>query len=92
MDLTNDAYLILIHGKTFTERYYRDKAGWLKISARNRKFRMTAEQVLNHILPLLAGLKPIAKLEVKHRPKPAKKSLPSKHAMKLTKKRPPVSR
>ncbi|HWB54885.1 MAG TPA: hypothetical protein VG722_11855 [Tepidisphaeraceae bacterium] len=69
MDLTNNSYLILIHGKTFTERYYRDKAGWLKISSRNRKFRMTAEQLLNHILPLLAGLKTGATIEVKHRPR-----------------------
>jgi hypothetical protein len=38
--------------------FYRDKAGWLKVSARGRKFRMTAEQVLNHVLPALAGIKP----------------------------------
>lgn len=68
MDLTNNAYLVLIHGKTFTERYYRDGIGWLKISARGRKFRMTAEQVLNHILPALAGIKPNLSIEVKHVP------------------------
>jgi hypothetical protein len=44
--------------KHFTERYYRDKAGWLKASARGLTFRMTAEQVLNHVLPALAGVKP----------------------------------
>ena len=44
-----------IRTKHFTERYYRDKAGWLKISASGRTFRMTAEQVLNHVLPALAG-------------------------------------
>ena len=31
MNLTNDSYVILISTKTFTERYYRDKSGWLKV-------------------------------------------------------------
>ena len=57
MKLTNDRYVILISTKNFTERYYRDEAGWLKVSARGRKFRATAEQVLNHVLPVLAGIK-----------------------------------
>jgi len=34
MKPTNDNYIILIGTKNFTERYYRDKAGWLKVSAR----------------------------------------------------------
>jgi hypothetical protein len=67
MTLTNDSYVILIRSKTFTERYYRDKAGWLKVSARGRKFRATAEQVLNHLLPALAGLKPGLSVQVEHR-------------------------
>jgi hypothetical protein len=67
MKLTNDTYLILLGGKTWTERYYRDKKGWLKVSARHRKFRMTAEQVLNHLLPALAGLKPNLSVKVKQR-------------------------
>jgi hypothetical protein len=58
MNLTNDSYTILISGKTWTERYYRDKAGWVKEGTRGRKFRATAEQVLNHVLPALAGVKP----------------------------------
>ena len=57
MKLTNDRYTILIGTKNFTERYYRDKTGWLKISTRGKIFRMTAEQVLNHLLPALAGVK-----------------------------------
>ena len=48
--------VVLISSKTWTERYYRDQAGWLKVSARGRKFRATAEQVLNHVLPALAGI------------------------------------
>ena len=55
MKLTNDRYVIFMGTKNFTERYYRDKDGWLKVSARGRRFRMTAEQVLNHLLPALAG-------------------------------------
>jgi hypothetical protein len=67
MKLTNDSYLILMSTENFTERYYRDRTGWLKVSARGRKFRMTAEQVLNHLLPAVAGIKPNLTIEVKHR-------------------------
>jgi hypothetical protein len=66
MNLTNDSYTILISTKTWTERYYRDKVGWLKVSARGRKFRATAEQVLNHVLPALAGIKPNLTVKVEH--------------------------
>ena len=45
MKLTNNSYTISIGTKNFSERYYRNKAGWLKVSARGRTFRMTAEQV-----------------------------------------------
>ena len=66
MKLTNDSYVILIGTKKFTERYHRDKTGWFKISARGRTFRMTAEQVLNHILPALAAVKPGLTIKVEH--------------------------
>ena len=66
MKLTNDRYTIFISSKTWTERYYRDQVGWLKVSARGRKFRATAEQVLNHLLPALAGLKPNLTVKVGH--------------------------
>jgi hypothetical protein len=66
MDLTNRSYVILISTKNFTERYYRDKAGWVKESARGRTFRATAEQVLNHVLPALAGVKPNVTIKVEH--------------------------
>ena len=66
MKLTNDSYVILMGTKNFTERYYRDETGWLKVSARGRKFRMTAEQVLNHLLPAVAGLKPNLTIRVEH--------------------------
>lgn len=67
MNLTNDSYLIKIGTKNFTERYYRDRKGWLKVSARGRKFRMTAEQVLNHLLPAVAGVKRGLVISVEHR-------------------------
>jgi len=67
MKLTNGRYVILIGTRNFTERYYRDESGWLKVSARGRKFRATAEQVLNHLLPALAGIKPNLTIKVEHR-------------------------
>jgi hypothetical protein len=66
MKLTNDSYTIFIGTKNFTEKYYRDKKGWLKISARGKKFKMTAEQVLNHLLPAIAEVKPNVILKVEH--------------------------
>jgi hypothetical protein len=69
MKLTNDSYRILIRFGNSRERYYRDKAGWLKVSTRGRKFRATAEQVLNHLLPALAGIKPNVSVSVEYRPR-----------------------
>jgi len=66
MNLTNDSYVILISTKTATERYYRDESGWVKVSTRGRTFRATAEQVLNHVLPALAGIKPNVTIKVEH--------------------------
>jgi len=67
MKLNNDSYVILIGTNNFTERYCRDKEGWLKVSSRGRTFRMTAEQVLNHVLPAMAGIKPNLTIKVEHR-------------------------
>lgn len=67
MDLTNASYVIYIDTKSATERYYREKGGWVKVSTRGRKFRATAEQVLNHLLPALAGVKPNVKVRVDHK-------------------------
>jgi len=66
LNLKNESYVILMGGKKFTERYYRDKTGWVKVSARGRKFRATPEQVLNHLLPALAGIKSNEWLKVEH--------------------------
>lgn len=67
MNLKNDSYIVYLGTKNFTEKYYKDKNGWLKISATGRKFRMTAEQVLNHLLPAFAGLKPNLIVKVEHK-------------------------
>lgn len=66
MKLTNDSYKILIGTKNFTESYFREKDGWVKISAKGNKFKMTAEQVLNHILPAMAGIKKNLFIKVEH--------------------------
>ena len=67
MNLKNESYVILMGTKNFTEKYYKDKKeGWIKISARGKKFKMTSEQVLNHLLPARAGIKPNLLLKVEH--------------------------
>jgi hypothetical protein len=67
MKLTNDRYKILMGTKNFTEKYYKDVKGWVKISAKGNEFRMTAEQVLNHLLPALANIKPNLFVKVEYR-------------------------
>jgi hypothetical protein len=69
MKLTNDSYVIRMGTKNFTETYFKDEKGWLKVSARGRRFRMTAEQLLNHLLPAVAGVKPNLMVKVEYRPK-----------------------
>ena len=67
MKLTNDTYVIWIGTDNFMERYSRDAKGWMKVSSRGRTYRMTAEQVLNHLLPALAGIKRNLRVRVEHR-------------------------
>ncbi len=66
MNLSNNNYTIFIGTKNFTEKYYKDKKGWLKISSKGNKFTMTAEQVLNHLLPAMSGVKKNLILKVEH--------------------------
>lgn len=66
MKLTNDSYTIYIGTKNFTEKYFKDENGWHKISAKGKEFRMTAEQVLNHLLPAISGIKPSIIYKVEH--------------------------
>ena len=69
MRLTNDSYVIMMGTQNFTETYYKDKDGWVKISARGKMFRMTAEQLLNHLLPAIAGVKTGLVWKVEYKPK-----------------------
>ncbi|MDD1770755.1 MAG: hypothetical protein LUO79_06700 [Methanomassiliicoccales archaeon] len=68
MNLKNDTYVVMIGNKkgTVVEHYYRDEEGWVKITSRGREMRATAEQVLNHVLPAVAGLKPNVVIQVGH--------------------------
>ncbi|NLB65499.1 MAG: hypothetical protein GX803_03400 [Lentisphaerae bacterium] len=66
--LTNDRYRIHLKTANFSECYYRDQEDWLKVSAQKRIFRMTAEQVLNHLLPALADIKPGLTVQVEYLP------------------------
>lgn len=75
MNLTNESYVIRIITRNVTELYYRDKEGWLKVSSRGREFRATAEQVLNHLLPALAGIKPNVTIKVEHYEDPGKRAM-----------------
>jgi hypothetical protein len=73
MNLTNESYIITISGKNSKEFYYRDKKGWYKVSNRGRKFPATAEQILNHVLPAVAGIKPNVRIVVEHYDDPGKR-------------------
>ena len=75
MNLTNETYLIRMSTKTGMELFYREDEGWLKVSRRGRKFRATAEQVLNHLLPALAGLAPNVCVTVEHYENPSERPL-----------------
>jgi hypothetical protein len=75
MNLTNESYTIMIRGKNSVEFYYRDKEGWHKVSSRGRKFPATAEQILNHVLPAVAGVKKNVSIKVDHFEDPGKRVL-----------------
>ena len=53
MNKSNQSYRITLRGPRTREYYYRDATGWVKVSSRDRVFRASAEQVLNHLLPAL---------------------------------------
>jgi len=67
MRLTNDCYLVTLRFSGGVEHYYRDGDRWTKLTARGRRMPATAEQVMNHLLPALAGVKPGVEVCVTHR-------------------------
>jgi hypothetical protein len=76
MNLTNETYIIRMEARSRTELYFKDAGGWCKISSRGRRFRATPEQVLNHLLPALAGLAPALRVKVEHYEEPRLRPLP----------------
>ncbi|MDP4221274.1 MAG: hypothetical protein Q8916_04105 [Bacteroidota bacterium] len=59
-------------------RFAKNASGWYQKTAAGNRHKATAEQVLNHLLPALSGIKPNAKVTVDYRPaarstKPASK-------------------
>jgi hypothetical protein len=76
MNMTNETYLIKIMSKSSTEFYYKDENGWCKVSMRGRRFKATPEQVLNHVLPALAGVKSNVTILVEHHDDPKDRALP----------------
>ena len=73
MALRNTEYRITFTSTTGRPYYYfsKDGAGWYQITAAGNRHKATAEQVLNHILPALARMKPGVELTVEHAPEPA---------------------
>jgi hypothetical protein len=67
MRLTNDCYLVTLQFNSGVEHYYRDGDRWAKLTTRGRRMPATAEQVMNHLLPALAGVKPGIEVSVRHR-------------------------
>jgi hypothetical protein len=53
------------HGRTY--RYLKDDNGWKQIAPTKKVRRCTAEQLLSHLLPLLAGDQPGLKVSVESR-------------------------
>jgi hypothetical protein len=67
MRLTNDCYLVTLEFNSGVEHYFRDGDRWTKLTTRGRRMPATAEQVMNHLLPALAGVKPGIEVTVQHR-------------------------
>ena len=67
MRLTNDCYLVTLQFNSGVEHYFRDGDRWTKLTTRGRRMPATAEQVMNHLLPALAGVKPGIDVSVRHR-------------------------
>jgi hypothetical protein len=67
MRLANDCYLVTLQFNSGVEHYFRDGDRWTKLTTRGRRMPATAEQVMNHLLPALAGVKPGIEVRVRHR-------------------------
>jgi hypothetical protein len=70
MTLRNTEYRITFSSTTGRFYYYfaKDGSGWYQITAAGNRHKATAEQVLNHILPALAKVKPGVEVMVEYVP------------------------
>ena len=70
MTLRNTEYRITFSSTTGRFYYYfaKDGSGWYQITAAGNRHKATAEQVLNHILPVLAKVKPGVEVMVEYVP------------------------
>ncbi len=50
-------YMTTRRGRTW--RYFKDETGWKQIGPEGQVHRMTPEQLLNHLLPACANIKPV---------------------------------
>ncbi len=58
--MKNADYIIYIttkHGREW--RYLKDKTSWKQVGPEGQVHRMTAEQVLNHLLPAISKIRPL---------------------------------
>jgi len=70
MTLRNTEYRITFSSKRGRFYYYfaKDGGGWYQITAAGNRHEATAEQVLNHVLPALANVKPGVTVTVDYLP------------------------
>ena len=70
MTLRNTEYRITFSSEDGRFYYYfaKDDSGWYQITAAGNRHKATAEQVLNHVLPALADMKPSLRVSVEYVP------------------------
>jgi hypothetical protein len=74
--MKNTDYIIYMTTKRGRRwKYYRDKNAWRQVGPEGQTHRMTAEQVLNHLLPPLSGIKSL-RVEVIYTPTSTKGKAP----------------
>lgn len=70
MTLHNTEYHITFSSQAGRFYYYfaKDDTGWYQVTSAGSRHQATAEQVLNHLLPALADVKPGVKVSVEYVP------------------------
>ena len=70
MTLRNTEYRITLRSKEgrFYYCFAKDDTGWYQMTSAGNRHKATAEQVLNHILPALAQVKPSMQVSVEYVP------------------------